>query len=528
MIVREFMEESIKDPTGTLPGKSIIFAISKAHARRVEEIFDRLYPEHRGRLARVIVSEDPRVYGKGGLLDQFKTRDMPRVAISVDMLDTGIDVLEIVNLVFAKPVYSYTKFWQMIGRGTRLLHTDPTKRRAWCVEKDRFLIIDCWGNFDFFGLQPRGVEPGVKVALPVRLFRSRLQKLAAAISAGNADVVERVKRDLRADLADLPANNVVVLEAAAVLAEVRLDRFWVDLGDREIAHLKVSVAPVLRARSAADSKGLLFEKDVVDAGTALLERNEVALAAARDGIVEQVAELPLTVNLVAKERALIDQALDPAWWSDPTDEKLEELRIRLSPLMRFRQRRRDAIMRLDVADLIAIKELVEFGPSHERLSTAAYRERVEKAVRDLVAVNPVLQRIQAGEPVTEADIEELASVLRAGDPWVTEELLRKIYDNRMARFEQFMRHILGLEMLESWPAMVTREFDAFIAAHSTLSAIQIRFLQTLRTFVLQTRRLEKRNLVEAPFTQIHPDGVRGVFRPGEIDELMTLAGRLVA
>ncbi|MBI4125695.1 MAG: DEAD/DEAH box helicase family protein, partial [Deltaproteobacteria bacterium] len=140
LIVREFMEESIKDGTGTLPGKSIIFAMSKAHARRLQDIFDKMYPEHMGKLARVLVSEDSRVYGKGGLLEQFKTKDMPRVAISVDMLDTGVDVLEIVNLVFAKPVYSFVKFWQMIGRGTRILENDPKKRKAWCREKDKFLI----------------------------------------------------------------------------------------------------------------------------------------------------------------------------------------------------------------------------------------------------------------------------------------------------------------------------------------------------------------------------------------------------
>ena len=80
-------------------------APSKAHARRMEEIFDKLYPQYNGELAKVMVSDDPRVYGKGGLLDQFTSNDMPRVAISVDMLDTGIDVREIVNLVFAKPVF---------------------------------------------------------------------------------------------------------------------------------------------------------------------------------------------------------------------------------------------------------------------------------------------------------------------------------------------------------------------------------------------------------------------------------------
>jgi type I restriction enzyme R subunit len=118
------MEEAVKDPGGALPGKTIVFAISMAHARRLEELFDRLYPEHAGRLARVLVSEDRFVHGKGGLLEQFKTQDLPRVAISVDMLDTGVDVREVVNLVFAKPVYSFVKFWQMIGRGTRVLEED--------------------------------------------------------------------------------------------------------------------------------------------------------------------------------------------------------------------------------------------------------------------------------------------------------------------------------------------------------------------------------------------------------------------
>ena len=156
LIVKEFMEESIKDSHGVLPGKTIFFCGSMAHARRIEETFDHLYPEYKGELAKVLVSDDSRVYGKGGLLDQFTNNDMPRVAISVDMLDTGIDVREIVNLVFAKPVYSYTKFWQMIGRGTRLL--ESAKIKPWCTEKNVFLVLDCWDNFEYFKLNPKGKE----------------------------------------------------------------------------------------------------------------------------------------------------------------------------------------------------------------------------------------------------------------------------------------------------------------------------------------------------------------------------------
>ncbi len=175
LIVKEFMEECIKDPNGVLPGKTIFFCSTKAHARRLEEVFDILYPQFKGELAKVLVSDDPRVYGKGGLLDQFTNNDMPRVAISVDMLDTGIDIRELVNLVFAKPVYSYTKFWQMIGRGTRLL--EETKAKPWCVEKDVFLILDCWDNFEYFKLQPKGKELKPKLPLPVRLVGLRIDKI---------------------------------------------------------------------------------------------------------------------------------------------------------------------------------------------------------------------------------------------------------------------------------------------------------------------------------------------------------------
>jgi type I restriction enzyme R subunit len=528
LIVREFMEESIRDPTGTLPGKSIVFAISKAHARRLEAIFDHLYPEHAGRLARVIVSDDPRVYGKGGLLDQFKTQDMPRVAISVDMLDTGIDILEVVNLVFAKPVYSYTKFWQMIGRGTRVLNADPAKRRAWCTDKDRFLIIDCWGNFDFFKMTPKGREPGQQSPLPVRLFRSRLDELEAALAIGIADVADAVKADLRRDLAELPSNNVVVAEAAADLAAIEGVSFWRGLGAEGIGVLRALIAPVLRVRSAADFKGMRFELTAVEAATALLGRNPDAFDAARESLVAQIAELPLTVNLVAREMTFIEEVLILGWWKSPSEGKLRDLSARLAPLMRFRQQRTDGMVHLDIADLTAVKEHVEFGPGHERLTSRAYRERVEAWVRALVEENAVLQKLRDGAPVTEGEIQELANLLAERDPYVTEDLLRKVYDHRKARFAQFMRHILGVEPLLPWSEHVTRAFDAFIAAHTDLTTLQISFLQTLRTFILQTGGVSRQDLIEAPFTQIHPRGVRGVFRPQEIEEILGFTGKLVA
>lgn len=103
-------------------------------------------------------------------------------------------------------------------------------------------------------------------------------------------------------------------------------------------------------------------------------------------------------------------------------------------------------------------------------------------------------------------IAEGAELLASRDPYVTEELLRKVYDNRRAHFIQFIKHILGLEKLSPWAETVTKAFDDFIAQHTTLTEMQIRFLQTLRTFVLQTGKIAKQDLIAAAFTQIRPKG----------------------
>ncbi len=526
LIVREFMEESIKDPTGTLPGKSIFFAISMGHARRLAALFDKLYPEHAGKLARVLVSEDRFVYGKGGLLDQFKNKDMPRVAISVDMLDTGVDVPEVVNLVFAKPVYSYTKFWQMIGRGTRVI--DPERKKPWCPTKDRFLIIDCWGNFEFFQMHPKGREPGELVAMPVRLFRARLDQLEAALAAEREDAASQAIAGLRADIAALPKNNAVVTEAAAILERVSADGFWQSMSASDLGLLRSVVAPVLRVRTGIEPKAIRFVIDVVDLGTALVTGNDEAAEALRESVVEQVGELPLSVNVVAAERDLIAAVQQDSWWEAPSPSDLSGLANQLAPLMRFRQRPRDPMMKLDLADLVAIKEELDFGTEHEGLTTAAYRTRVEAYVRALVGDNPVMQRIAQGAEPTEDELATLAELLAGQDPAITEEALRKVYDVRSARLLALLRHVLGMERLASWPEAVTAAFDGFIAAHTTLTELQIRFLQTLRTFLIQNRRMERKDLLDAPFTQLHPRGIRGVFRGSELQEVLALAEGLVA
>lgn len=525
LIVREFMEESIKDSNGVLPGKAIFFCTTKAHARRMEEIFDNLYPQYHGELAKVLVSDDPRVYGKGGLLDQFTNNDMPRIAISVDMLDTGIDVREIVNLVFAKPVYSYTKFWQMVGRGTRLL--EASKPKPWCLEKDVFLILDCWDNFEYFKLNPKGKELKPQLPLPVRLVGLRIDKIEKANDGDHADIAIREIAKLRMQISALPKESVVIKEAAAALARLDDENFWISLSHERLEFLRAEIKPLFRTVSEADFKAMRFERDLLEYSLAVLSEEKEQAETIKEGIVEQISELPLSVPFVQQQEVLIRAAQTNHYWAKADEDSFDEMVAKLGPLMKFREQSTgQKPIHLDLIDELHKKEWVEFGPQNEAVSITHYREMVEELITQLTAHNPVLQKIKNGEAVSSDEASELAELLHEEHPHITEDLLRQVYQNRKARFIQFIRHILGIEVLKSFPEEVGAAFDQFIRAHNTLSIRQLEFLNLLKNFIIEREKVKKKDLISAPFTVIHPQGIRGVFTPAEINEILLLTQRL--
>jgi Domain of unknown function (DUF3559). len=153
---------------------------------------------------------------------------------------------------------------------------------------------------------------------------------------------------------------------------------------------------------------------------------------------------------------------------------------------------------------------------------------LKKKIKELTSTNPVLQKIQKGEAITEEEANELANELHKENPHITLDLLRRVYNHRKAQFIQFIRHILGIEILESFPETVSKSFDAFIQNHSYLSGRQLQFLDLLKSYILEKGELHKRNLIESPFTMIHPEGIRGVFSPQEINEILVLTEKLIA
>jgi type I restriction enzyme R subunit len=188
----EVMETCLKDQSGQLPGKTIIFAMTKAHAHRIAEVFEEMYPQHVG-VVQVITSTTERVrdgsYGDG-LITKFKKSNLPRIAISVDMLDTGIDVPEVVNLVFMKPVQSRIKLWQMIGRGTRNQQACKYLDRLPVGKKTEFKIIDFWQN-DFN--KKAGDKPPIGMPVLVSVFNTRLKY--HGVRRFSAVVLSRLRSD---------------------------------------------------------------------------------------------------------------------------------------------------------------------------------------------------------------------------------------------------------------------------------------------------------------------------------------------
>mgnify|MGYP001560745391 FL=1 len=524
LIVQEFMEESIKDEAGVLPGKTIFFAMTMKHARRIQQIFDDFYPEHKGNIAKVIVSDDARVYGKGRLLDQFVNKDFPRIAISVDMLDTGIDVREIVNLVFAKPIFSYTKFWQMIGRGTRLL--EPKKLKPWCKTKDKFLIIDCWENFEYFQMNPNGKIDKDSKPLPVRLFESRLEKLKLALSKNDTDLVRTTIQKIKKDIEKLPDNNVVILDSKSTLKKVN-DNFWNKLDDDKKNFLQKEIAPLMRTRTGEDYQAMSFELKVINYSLLKLNseiKDDKKEEALRDVIIEMVSDLPLSVNVVSKEGNLIEEILHNNYLMDLNENSLDILIQKIAPLMKYREEGiRPDQDSLNLKDITHEKEYIKFGPANERLTIQKYREKVEALIIKLEDENEILQKIKLGEKISQEEVEQLSDTIAEYEPYPTEENLQKAYDARKVKFLDLIKYIMGIGDLVTFSEKVSEAFSEFIAEHNNLASNQIQFLIVLRDFIINNGSLTKKDLVKEPFTKLHSQGFLGLFSPKMQTEVLSFA-----
>ncbi len=511
-MVREFMEKSRKDIRG-LPQKSIIFAVSHAHAKRLYESFNRLYPElQRQGMAEIIDSHMERA---DATLDDFKYKTMPRVAISVDMLDTGIDIPAIQNLVFAKPVFSRVKFWQMIGRGTRLY----TEKATGEIKQD-FLIIDHWKNFAYFKLKPDGEVDHPSEPLPVRLFHLRLEKWLL-LHAQQLDTQPTIA-ELQAMLAELPRQSVNVRPHWDELDA--LMRQWPTPSQTEQEHLSKTIAPLMRLAPLWGLDELQFRIWCERLTVAWLKTDLGDIAKMKQRIQEALKSLADNIPDVRRVQEQRTWVCSDGFWQHLDLSRLANLQATFAPLMRYRTTTPLTTVEINLPDSITQRSWIIYGPTGEGAFAESYREQVEVLVRRLADELPALARLKNGENVTDDELDSIAATLNQADFFITEDTLRKAFDHSAASLPDFLRHILSENAhLPNREERINAEFDHFIAQHGYLRANQLNFLRAIKTAVLRHGRITRATLSEPPLSRV--GRVEALFPPQEIEELVTFANQ---
>ena len=517
-ILQNLMEEGIRDASGSLVGKTIIFARNHNHAVLLERLFDELYPQYGSKVCRIIDNYDPRTQD---LIDEFKDpRSLLRVAISVDMLDTGIDVPQVVNLVFARPVFSYVKFRQMIGRGTRLRPDlfGPGEH------KSHFLIFDHWGNFARFeGLDEDDLpEPETKRTPPLlqRVFEARIKLAEAAKDRGDQAAFDRAVDLIARDIGDLPDGTIRVREKWRQLQAARDPQRLKPFDPAIKAILTQDVAPLMQWR---DLKGdqAAFEFDLlVGRLQAEIVKESDQVEGLKDDLVACLDELPPSLNQVRARAETISLVRSREFWDRVSVEALEDVRHKLRGTMQYRTRQRRARIMPTVIDIREETDLIEKRVRKVKLDDldkAAYRNRVHEALEAIFDENETLQKIKAGEPVSPQDLQALTSLVLTQEPDLDLNDLLDYYPETAGQLDQAIRRIIGLDA-----AAVRTHFERFIRKHPTLTSAQIQFLDMLQNYIAKYGAIELEKLYEEPFTSIDAEGVDSVFGADEIDDLIAI------
>ncbi len=528
-VIAHLMQNGLKVEGGDRLGKTIIFAKNQAHAVYIEQRFNAAYPSLAGHFARVITYESG-PYAQTLINDFSKKDKVPHIAISVDMLDTGIDVPEVVNLVFFKQVRSKTKFWQMMGRGTRLCPDlfGPGQ------DKEFFRVFDYCQNLEFFGANPEIKEASAAKSLSARLFAARLDLVRAldakhwkaeGFSAGDQEGYdagqevppseEKVRADalsvLRETVAGLNLDNFIVRQKRRTVEKYQADAAWSTIDDAARDELVSDIAPLPSSRELGTEEAKRFDLLMFQLELALLKGSrrfdtlKKELMAIASALEDQTA-----IPGIAAQASLIEEIQSAEWWEGVTVPLLEFVRLRLRNLIRHIDKGRKAIVYSNFADEIGAGEEIDL-PQVGEADFARFKAKARHFLRGLSG-NQVLDKLRQGKPLTAYDLTELERLL-------SEAGIAGPQDIERARdaghgFGRFVRSLVGLDR-----AAVNAAFADFLA-HGTATHKQIAFIDLVVEHLTEAGSMDPALLYEAPFTDIAPTGPEQVFDDGRVTDLV--------
>lgn len=498
-MLKELMDKGLKVSGGDVLGKTIIFARSSLHAKAIVERFNKLFPEYGGEFIKQI---DYSIKYADVLLDDFGTRDKyPQIAVSVDMLDTGIDVPEILNLVFYKKVKSYAKFWQMIGRGTRLCKNLLGKGQ----DKDKFLILDFCGNFDYFRVNTNGQDNGKQVGLTERIFNTQVE-ICRCLQAGEY-TQQKEYVDFRQNLVEMLCHEVICLNDDSFRVKLRrkyVDIYrqmesWQDLDTSKIADIKQNIAPIV---PVADKDELARRFDYTMYSIILGTLNQTNINRFAVMVTTSCQKLAgkYTIPQVAAQRQLIDRIIQDGYWAEADIFAFDQAREALRELMQFLDSEIQSIYYTHFDD-----ELVNISvgePLGGGFGLKPYRERVKSYLHeheDTLAV----YKLRNNKQMTTTDLAVLEKIL-----WQdlgSKEDYVKTYGEKPVGM--LVRELLGMDQ-----QAVNEAFSEFIT-DSSLNSRQIDFVKMIVSYIVKNGNIVdvKSTFSQQPFTEF-AGGIGNLFR----------------
>ena len=449
-VLQELMNKGLKVNSGEEIGKSIIFAMNHLHAEQIVKRFRELYPEKGEKYCQLI--DNYVKYSNALILDFGEPEKMPQIAVSVDMLDTGVDVPSILNLVFFKRVKSKIKFMQMIGRGTRLCPGVFGDK-----DKEKFYIFDWCNNFEYFSVHSNGAEPVIVKSLTERLFSLRLDIALALQSAEHQEREEdkklhdELKEILHAQVDSLSMARIDVREKIESIEPYRNKESWVCLSEVDVAKLKniASLLPRPNENEAAKKFDVLMlhlQLEKVDS-TVNADKAKVSVMT-----LAKLLEEKATIPLVRTRLNTIRDVQTVEFWETSTIDRLERVRKELRDLIQLLEGNRN-----DKKFIIDIEDTTSSDADAARVQLrATYKQRVIEYLANNTG-NPTLAKIQNFEQLTTSDINELQRVfweeLGTREEY-NEMTLGKRYNNNVAAFIRVINGIDRKKALEKYAEFI--------------------------------------------------------------------------
>jgi type I restriction enzyme, R subunit len=513
-VLETLMKRGQKISGGDVLGKTIIFAKNKNHAVFVQERFDQNYPHYKGAFARAIVSGEP--YAQT-VLDEFSTPDkLPQIALSVDMLDTGIDIPEIVNLVFFKILRSKTKFFQMIGRGTRLRPDlfGPGE------DKEFFYIFDFCQNLEFFKQEAKGVEGSAQVTLSTKIFRARVGLLEKFRHVGTADESIReldveLSETLRQQIETMNVDNFLVRRHRGVVEKFREPAVWEELSPEEFDELGFIVAGLPTQQDPEGEAAKRFDLLMLKLQLATLNRSS-SFTKLRDQVKEIASRLEekRTIPMVNDQLDLILDLQQDEYWTDITLPMLEDVRKRLRDLVKFIDKNQRKLIYTDFEDELGEIMVGGYSAIPSAVNIGQYKKKVLSFLKDH-ETHITLQKLKRNVPITASDIKELERILFETEGIGTKEEFENAY-GKQEQLGLFIRKLIGLDRQAA-----KRAFRDYLDA-KTLTANQIRFIDLIIEYLMQNGVMDPSLLYEAPFTDYSSNGLDGVFQDSEAQGIVSI------